>query len=215
MGKIDSFYQKYKISISAYLGSSIAWSSIIIAIILFVIGNPSFNFFSYFVSHLGTIVGSNYSFIAFSLGMITVSFILPLFYNNLTEFLIENTKSNAARMFSQISFYFGVLASIGVFIIAIFPMDLFEFFHDIGSFLYFSGGAISMLIYSTVELFIKKVSKFFPIYGYIVSIFYIGYPLFSLINPLLLPVSLIFEWLMLFSFIIWVPLHGYLMQKLS
>lgn len=206
MDKLDRFYQKINGCYFAFLGVATSLLCIFIAYLLFIQVDPSFTIFTHFISDLGD--GPNFSNVVFSIGVISSSVISLFFYGFLTKFLIAR---DANKVLSILGLLFGVISSIGSFLVGIFPSAAAPLEHRIGALLSFSGSFFISIFYSGAELTSRNFNKLVGISGFLIAPFPIAFLLtylflhFPGINS---TIPIFIEWLAYFTRMGWVILQG-------
>ena len=151
-----------------FIGVFIPVFTIALSVILYILGDSSFSIFTHYLSHLG--IGPNGSNIVFNLGCMISGVVMVFFFLNLSVFLI---KRDVPRYLVKMSFIFGFVSSIGIFLIGVFPGDGSQVLHNIVASLFFLGGLANCVLYGISERKAKGISKLQAHSGFVVAFFFI------------------------------------------
>jgi hypothetical membrane protein len=204
MKQSDRFYNSAILSYIIVIGAFIGFLSAIVAIILYILADPTFSFLTHWVSHLG--VGPNGSNVVFNGGMIYSGIICWVYTLYLSGYL---HKKGAINFLILISLACGVILGVGLLLIGIFPLEIIFGMHNIAAGLFFFGGLFSSIFYGITTYFTPNISKFQSIVGFLVATIFLSY---IIINSL--PVSnsfkMIAEWSVFFAIPTWILSQGVL-----
>jgi hypothetical membrane protein len=207
MSLINKFNEKVKGAYFGILGILISLISIFLSIFLYLQADPSFSFFTDFISFLG--VGPNYSDIVFNIGVIISSPIIMIFYLYLGTFLMAKIEEQKGIL--SIALVAAVFYGIGNIILAVFTNDLNLSLHLIGAYIAFGAYFVLGCIFSYVEMNIPEFNRTIAISGFIPCILLVGHIvlLFILYYTDIFPALPIFiEWIMFFIIMAWVLIQA-------
>ena len=212
MGKIDKFYEKINGSYFAFLGAGISLISIFIAFILYIAVDPTFTIITHYISDLGD--GQNYSNIVFNVGRIISGIIMFFFFLHLTR-LLQNSGINKKLVI--ISFISGLMYSIGMILVGVFPSKAAPLMHVIAAAITFFGMFFIYIFFGISDFRISGFSRKPPIAGLIFS----PLPLLFMLSVVLLHtvgfdsrITFFTEWLTYFAMMSWIITQGiYTMRR--
>ena len=180
--------------------------------LLYILADPSFSVFTHYLSHLG--IGPNGSDIVFNLGSMVSGIVMVFFFLNLSVFLI---KKEVPKILVNLSFIFGLMSSIGIFLIGFFPGDGSQDLHNFVAGFFFLGGLAHCILYGISELKAKGISKLQALSGFVVAYFFIVFLFFTTINyfdpELSLEISHFSEWILYTLLMLWIIGHEVSMKK--
>lgn len=208
MSLINKFNEKVNGAYFGILGILISLISIFLSIFLYLQADPSFSFFTDFISFLG--VGPNNSDIVFNIGVIISSPIIMIFYLYLGTFLMSKIEEQKGIL--SIALVAAVFYGIGNIILAVFTNDLNLSLHLIGAYIAFGAYFVLGCIFSYVEMNIPEFNRIIAISGFIPCILLVGHIvlLFILYYTDIFPALPIFiEWIMFFIIMGWVLLQAF------
>jgi hypothetical membrane protein len=181
-------------------------------VLLYILGDPSFSVFTHYLSHLG--IGPNGSDIVFNLGSMLSGIVMVFFFLNLSVFLI---KKEVPKILVNLSLVFGLISSLGNFLIGFFPGDGSQDLHNFVASLFFLGGLAYCILYGISELKGKGISKLQALSGFVVAFFFVVFIFFttlSYFNPeLALELSHFLEWILFGLLMSWIIGHEVSMIK--
>ena len=205
MNKIDKFYQKFNGGYFACIGVAIAIISISLAFVLYMSVDSSFTIYSHWISNLGA--GPNNSNVVFNSGMMVTSLFTLLFLT----FSFRNLQQKGVnKELLKISFIAGLISSIGLFFVGVFPMDSARTMHGVAASTYFIGMLSFSIFIGITELTSPKIPKLQAISGFLVAVFFAAYLICGLlawsdIHSVIYLRNVIFtEWLTLFVILAWI-----------
>ena len=164
MEKIDKLYEKINGSYFAFLGAGISLISILIAFILYIAVDPTYTILTNYISDLGD--GGGGSNIVFNIGRICSGIIMFFFFMYLTR-LLQNSGINNKLVI--ISFISGLMYSIGVILVGIFPSKAAPLMHVIAAAIMFFAMFFIYIFFGISEFRISGFSRKPPIAGLIFS----------------------------------------------
>ncbi|TFF96019.1 MAG: hypothetical protein EU547_06865 [Promethearchaeota archaeon] len=207
MELINAFYERVKGSYFGFIAVLISLTTIFLSIILYIQVDPTFSFFTEFISFLG--IGPNNSDIVFNIGIIIAAPFMLIFYVYLGLFLIS--KAEEQKRILNIALIAAVFNLIGYIILAVFNNDLNLALHLIGAYIAFGAYFALACIFSYVEMKISNFNRTIAISGFIPCILLIGHIvlLFLLYYTNIFPALPIFiEWMMFFIMMGWILLQA-------
>ena len=207
MKQIDKLLNNSAVRHIVVIGALIGFLTAISAIILYMLGDPTFSFLTHWISHLGT--GPNGSDVVFNGGMIYSGIISWIYSLYLAGFL---HKKGAFKVLIIISLGCGIILGIGLLMLGIFPLELIFGMHNIAAGLFFYGGLFSCIFYGITAYFAKDISKLHSLIGFLTAIVFLIY---IVINTL--PISISFkmaaEWSVFFAIPTWILSQGILILR--
>jgi hypothetical membrane protein len=207
MKKGNKFYRNVIVSHIIVVGALIGFLTAISAILLYISGDPTFSFFTHWVSHLG--VGPNGSSVVFNGGMVYSGIISWIYSLYLAGYL---HKKGAIKFLIVISLGCGIILGIGLLLIGIFPLELIFGIHNVAAGLFFYGGMFSCIIYGITAYLTPKISKLQSIIGFsIASVFLIYIVVNSL--PLNISFKMAAEWAVFFAIPTWILSQGIIILR--
>ena len=168
MEKLNKFYKKIHGSYFAFLGALISTVFLIISIVITLLDDPSFSFFTYYISNLGEADCSAH--IVFNIGLMITSGFMIFFHFFLYLFLIE---MGGDKTRTKLALSFGLLSSIGLFLVGLFPLGPLWILHRIASITFFVGGLFFCIIYGTIEYKNPKIPNYQAYIGFLIAIIFI------------------------------------------
>lgn len=207
LDKIDDFYKKIKGGYFALLGALIGFLTVTISLALFIQIEPSFSFFTHYISDIGDARGL--PGIIWEIGMLVgLTPVRLLFLIYLVRFL---QKMGANNKLIVLAFVFSMISITGSVLMATTPFHVSEAIHIMSAFVYFIGVWFSQIFFSTAELKIAKFPKHLPISGFSVVLFYGIFTTLLILYKVAgfdrnLPVF--WQWLSFVAILIWLVLHG-------
>ena len=180
----------------------IAFSSFLIAIMLYRAVDPSYSIFTNYLSDLGT--GKNFSNIIFSLGLTLTEIFLILFYLCLGKaFKNENYNANLTNIAVLVS----IISSISLILVIPFLTDptnlLFSIMHGILANIHFIGMTIAFIFYGIIEISISRTN---PLRMNKLIIISFSSALLYGLSCIFYNIS-IFYWIAIIRIFIWVLVH--------
>ena len=207
MEKIDKFYEKINGSYLIFIGIGLSLLFILIAVILFMQVDPTFNIYSNFISDLGD--GPNNSNIVFNTGVIISGIFNFLIYLYLTKFL---QKKDANEKLILIAFLAAIISAIGTIMVGLFTSDTENFLHRTGAGLSFFGSFFLIIFYGIVEYKISDIPKKYSVSGFIlapISIVFLVFFLLLILNTgFSSEITIFTEWLAFFANTAWLFIQG-------
>ncbi|MFX0011658.1 MAG: DUF998 domain-containing protein [Candidatus Hermodarchaeota archaeon] len=207
MKKSDRLYNNVIVSYIIVISAFIGFLSAIVAIILYLLADPTFSFLTHWVSHLG--VGPNGAGFVFNGGMIYSGIICWVYTLYLSGYL---HKKGGMSFLILISLVCGVILGVGLLLLGIFPLEIIFGMHNIAAGLFFYGGLFSSIFYGITTYFTPSISKFQSIVGFLVATIFLSYLII-----LSLPVSISFkmaaEWSVFFAIPTWILSQGILILR--
>ena len=219
--RLERFYEKYP-------GENFGIATVILltfavgaSIILYMRIDPTFSFFTQYVSGLGgppkgAPEGVDYlSAKVYNLGMLLAS---PLRIAFLFQLILFIKKKGAGLWLSHASFATGIVASTGFLLMALVPFSADLDLHMTGALVYFIGATSFQLIFAIAELQTQGVPRHLPVIGlFNVIVFSVFSYLLIQVEVLLIPgipEPVFYEWMVFGSSILWVLSHcRYLIQE--
>ena len=188
--------------------------TIILSVILYIIADPTFSLATQYLSDLGA--GPNGSSYVFNIGIIITSFIMVTFYVHLSLILF---KRKGYKFLIIISFILGILSSIGIFFVGVFPINVSQVLHNCSAGFFFLGGLGAAFFYTITEFTTPKVSKLQAFTGVLVIFSFFIFIVFNALtffNPGQFEAeSRITEWTLFFTLIFWMVEHATIVFKLN
>ena len=136
------------------------------------------------------------------------------FFLNLSAYL---RRKNGNTLLIYISFIPGLLSSIGTFFVGVFPYTLTQDLHNISASFFFVGGFAYCILYGITEWVTEEVSKVLACSGFIVSIFFLLFIIFTAINyynpTIALEQSHVTEWLLMCVLMTWIITQEAIMTR--
>jgi len=207
MKQLDKVFKHVIVSYLVVVGALIGFLTAITAILLYISGDPTFSFFTHWVSHLG--VGPNGSSVVFNGGMVYSGIISWIYSLYLAGYL---HKKGAVKFLTAISLGCGIILGIGLLLIGIFPLELIFGIHNVAAGLFFYGGMFSCIIYGITAYLTPGISKLQSIIGFsIASVFLIYIVVNSL--PLNISFKMAAEWAVFFAIPTWILSQGILILR--
>jgi hypothetical membrane protein len=207
MKQLDKVFKHVIVSYIVVVGALIGFLTAISAILLYISGDPTFSFFTHWVSHLG--VGPNGSSVVFNGGMVYSGIISWIYSLYLAGYL---HKKGAIKFLIVISLGCGIILGIGLLLIGIFPLELIFGIHNVAAGLFFYGGMFSCIIYGITAYLTPKISKLQSIIGFsIASVFLIYIVVNSL--PLNISFKMAAEWAVFFAIPTWILSQGIIILR--
>jgi len=206
MRKMNKLYEKFNGRYFAFLGAGISLSSIFIAIILYVAVDPSFTIMTHFISDLGD--GRNYSNVVFNVSQIIIGVIFIFSFYYLSMFLRNN---EAKIMLTWFAFMGGLVYSLGLILVGIFPSKMAYEMHIIGAAFLFFGMFYSYIFYGISEFKISEINKKLAILGFIFAplpIIFMSSLLLHFTVGFPLKITIFIEWIAYFTMMSWIIIHG-------
>ncbi len=219
--RLKGFYEKYP-------GENFGIATVILliftvgtSIILYRRIDPTFSFFTHYVSGLGgppkgAPIGTSYLYsTVYNMGMLIAS---PLRIAFLLQVILFIKEKGAGLWLSRASLFTGLLASMGFLLMAFVPFSVNLDLHLVGALVYFVGATSFQLVFAVTELKTDGIPWYLPVIGLINLI------VFSAFSYLLIQVEILhitgipepafYEWLVFGSSILWVLSHcGYMIQE--
>ncbi len=219
--RLEKFYEKYP-------GENFGIATVILliftvgaSIILYTRIDPTFSFFTHYVSGLGgpprgAPEGINYlSATVYNLGMLLAS---PLRVAFLLQVVLFIKGKGAGIWMSRASLGTGLIASTGFLLMALVPFSVNLDLHLMGALVYFVGATSFQLIFAITELRTAAIPRHLPFTGLInlvvFSVFSYQLILVEVMQVSGIPEPAFYEWLVFGSAILWVLTHSiYMIQE--
>ncbi|MEJ2252433.1 MAG: DUF998 domain-containing protein [Candidatus Lokiarchaeota archaeon] len=213
MEKFDKLYKRVHGGFFALFGVLFFFITFIIAVILYIMNDPSFSLFTKYISDLGagpSAIGS----LIFNIGLIGTAILMILSHIYFTRFLVKLGGDSRILWLTLIT---GVISSFGLMFLGIFPKYIFEIQHQIASYVYFGSGIAYLFLYGIVELKINPIGRSQALFNFLISVFYILYLIFKILvrakTGFPSEIEKFTEWLMLFGTLVWFFEFGILTFK--
>jgi len=215
MSKIESFYERYPGESFGFAAVALLVLTVGASIILYMRVDPTFNFFTHYVSSLGgppkgAPEGVRYlSATVYNLGMLLA---VPLRIAFLFPVIILVKRNGASPWLSRASLVTGLVSSAGWLLMALVPFSADLDLHMIGALVYFLGATSFQLTFAVTELKTPGLPKHLPLLGLLNLMVFSAFS-YQLIQVEILqipgiPEPAIYEWLVFASAILWVLAHG-------
>jgi len=186
--------------------------TIAFSVFLYILGDSSFSVFTHYLSHLG--IGPNGANFVFNFGSMISGIVLVFFFLNLSAYLI---KKEVPKILVNLSFIAGFMASIGIFMVGVFPSDESQFLHNFAASFFFLGGLSSCILYGISEWRARGISKLQALSGFVVAFSFLVFLFFTTINfynpELALEISHFSEWILVTLLMFWIIGHEVSMIK--
>lgn len=208
MNLIKKFYERIK-GKGSYFGLGgvlISLITIITSIFLYIQADPTFSFFTDFISFLG--IGPNNSDIVFNVGVIVSAPFMLVFYSYLAAFLINRVEDHKEILI--IAIIAAVFNCIGNILLAVYTNNSNLAMHLIGAYIAFGAYFALACIFSFVEMKMAEFNRLVAISGFIPCLLLIGHVvlLFILYYTGIFPALPIFiEWVMFFIMMGWIGIQ--------
>ncbi|MHA1489801.1 MAG: DUF998 domain-containing protein [Promethearchaeota archaeon] len=202
--ELDLFYKRFNEGFFAFIGVLIAIISISLAFVLYTSVDSSFSIFSHWISNLGA--GPNGADVVFNSGMIVTSLFTLIF---LTCSFQSLQQKGVNKELLKVSFVAGLISSIGLFFVGVFPMDTARTMHGIAASTFFIGMLFFSIFIGITELTSPKIPKLQAISGFLVAVFFAAYLICGLLawsdihSVQFLRNAIFTEWLTLFVILAW------------
>ncbi|MFX1445113.1 MAG: DUF998 domain-containing protein [Promethearchaeota archaeon] len=207
MEKIDNFYEKFNGSYFVFIGIGISLLTKLIAVVLFMQVNPSFNLFSNYISDLA--YGPNNSDIVYKFGVVISTIFYDFFFLYLMRFL---EKRGGNQILALLSLLTGFIASVGAILVVVFTADVEPELHGLGATLYFFGNFFVLILFGTTEYIIQEIPRKLSISGFILAplsfLFLSFYFLLSIYPEFSRELTIFTEWSAFFAIIAWLCAQG-------
>lgn len=207
MKQSDKLFNSAFVSHIIVIGALIGFLTAILAILLYILADPTFSFLTHWVSHLG--VGPNGSDIVFNGGMIYSGIMCWIYTLYLSGYLY---KKGAVSFLILISLVCGVILGVGLLLLGIFPLEVIFGVHNIAAGLFFYGGLFSSIFYGVTAYFTPKISKFQSIVGFLVATIFLSYIIINSL-PVNISFKMIAEWAVFFAIPTWIMSQGILILR--
>ena len=215
MSKIEGFYERYPGENFGFAAVALLILTVGASIILYMRVDPTFSFFTHYVSGLGgppkgAPEGVQYlSATVYNMGML---FAVPLRIAFLLQVIILVKRSGAGLWLSRTSLVTGLVSSTGWLLMALVPFSADLDLHMIGALIYFLGATSFQLTFAVTELRTPGLPTHLPLIGLLNLIVFSVFS-YQLIQVEVLQISgipepAIYEWLVFASAILWVIAHG-------
>jgi hypothetical membrane protein len=199
MEKLDKIYEKFHTSYFAFIGVVLFLVGLIPAILV----HNNFSFMSKFISDLSVPAWNEMAGFFSTFWFITGVFMI-LFILGFTRYLQEQGASNKE---TNIACIFGVLSSVGIFMLALFNTRDFELLHDIAQYIFFFPGILYLISYAYIEKKFTDFPLWQVLFNLVIAFFFLLYLILFIINTTdptsLLEAKVVAEWLFLFANLIW------------
>jgi hypothetical membrane protein len=207
MERIDSFYQKCDGSYYVFIGTGISLISKLIAVLLFLQIDPTFNIFSNYISDLGD--GPNNSDIVYNIGVMLSGIFYCFFFLYLMRYL---QKRGGNLKLTIVSFFAGFIASIGAILVGIFTADNAPQLHRLAANFSFFGNFFALIFFGLSEYYITDIPKKLSILGFIfapLSFLFLSFYFLLSINPnFSRELTVFIEWIAFFANTTWLIAQG-------
>lgn len=207
MEKIDNFYVRFNGANFVFIGTGISLLSKLIAVILFMQVDPTFNIFSNYISDLGN--GPNNADIVYKIGVTLSGAFNCFFFLYLMRYL---QKMGANKTLTIISFIAGLIASIGAILVVLFTSENAPELHRLGATFFFFGNFCVLIFFGLSEYNISEIPKKLSLLGFILaplSFLFLSFYFLLSINPEFSRELTIFtEWLAYFANTAWLIIQG-------
>jgi hypothetical membrane protein len=215
LSKIESFYERYPGENFGFAAVALLILTVGASIILYMRVDPTFSFFTHYVSGLGgppkgAPEGIQYlSATVYNLGMLLA---VPLRIAFLFHVIILVKRNGAGPWLSHTSLVTGLVSSAGWLLMALVPFSADLDLHMIGALVYFLGATSFQLAFAVTELKTSGLPKHLPLLGLLNLTVFSAFS-YQLIQVEVLqipgiPEPAIYEWLVFASAILWVFAHG-------
>ena len=209
MEKFDKVYERFHASYFAFIGVAL----FIVGIIPAILVHDNFSFTNKFISDLSVPAWNDmagfFSVLWFIAGVFMILFIVGF-----TKHLREK---GASAKGTGIACIFGVLSSIGIFMLALFNTKDFDLLHNIAQYVFFFPGILYLFGYAYLEKEITGFPLWQVLFNIIVAFFFFLYLVLFIINlaepTILLEARSVSEWLFLFANLIWFVETGVFILK--
>lgn len=212
MEKIDQFYDKYHGSLFAISGVVFFFILFLISVVLYINLEP-FSLTTRYISDLGAgpcAVGST----IFNINLIITSLLMIISHLFFYRYLQKKGGSTQLLFISLIG---GIISSIGLMLLGIFPKYTFEAQHQMASYIYFGAGVIYLIFYGINELKMKEIPQYQAFLNFFIMIFYLLYLIFKILvkakTGFPTEIEKFTEWLMLFSTLFWFVEFGWFTHR--
>jgi len=195
------------VSYIVVVGALIGFLTATAAILLYISGDPTFSFFTHWVSHLG--VGPNGSDIVFNGGMVYSGIISWIYSLYLARYLHKN---GALKILIIISLGCGIILGIGLLLLGIFPLELIFGIHNVAAGLFFYGGMFSCIIYGITAYFTPSISKLHSIIGFMIATVFLSYIIINSL-PFNISFKMAAEWSVFFAIPSWILSQGIIILR--
>lgn len=211
--QIDGFFEKINGSFFALMALLIGFGGSMLAVVLYMMGDPSYSMFNNFISDLS--IGPNGSNIVFFLFMATMPFVISPFYLYFTRSL---QRLGASTIVTWIAYGTSVLSSLIQFLTAFFPLDpnnqAVSSTHLFFGILLAVFLGITQIIYSYLEFTQESVPKYSPILAFISAVLFLLFAFFLFLGSYTVlfdynVITYLTEWSAFSVFMIWLLLKGY------
>ncbi len=220
ISKIESFYERYPGENFGFAAVALLILTVGTSIILYRQVDPTFSFFTPYVSGLGgppkgAPEGIQYlSATVYNLGMLLA---VPLRIAFLFQVIILVKRMGAGLWLTRTSLVTGLVSSTGWFLMALVPFSADLDLHMIGAMVYFLGATSFQLIFAVTEIKTESLPKHLPLLGLLNLVVFSAFS-YMLIQVEVLqipgvPEPALFEWLVFASAILWVLAHGLFIRK--
>ncbi len=197
---LDYFDPIYKIVPAPSFGFAAVFTSsiaIFISFILYVSVDPTFSFFTHWISHLGA--GPNGSSNVFNVGISMSSILLFFFYMYIIK---DFRKRGANKILGYLFFLSNNGTCFGLLLVALFPYEIITL-HAFAAFTFFISGLISSILYVLLILSTKGSNKIQALFALITTGFFCSHLIISIViglsNALDIRIAKFTEWLTLFA----------------
>ena len=215
MSKIERFYERYPGENFGFAAVALLILTVRTSIILYMRVDPTFSFFTHYVSGLGgppkgAPEGIQYlSATVYNLGMLLA---VPLRIAFLFQVIILVKRNGVGLWLSRTSLVTGLVSSTGWLLMALVPFSADLDLHMIGALVYFLGATSFQLAFAVTELKTPGLPKHLPLLGLLNLVVFSAFS-YQLIQVEVLqipgiPEPAIYEWLVFASAILWVLAHG-------
>jgi len=207
MEKIDKFYEKINGSYLIFTGIGLSLLVILIAVILFIQVDPTFNMYSKFISDLGD--GPNNSNIVFNTGIIISGIFNFFIYIYLTRFL---QKKQGNEKLILLAFISAIISVIGTIMVGLFTSDTENTLHRTGAAMSFFGSFFLIIFFGIAEYKISDIPNKYSVPGFIlapISIVFLVFFLLLILNTgFSSEITIFTEWLAFFANTTWLFIQG-------
>jgi hypothetical membrane protein len=218
VGLIEKFDRLYNIFSKPYLILLVIFTpslTVAISTLLYITIDPTFSILTHYLSDIGA--GPNGAGLIFNAGMILSSFIMVAFYIHLSLIIL---KKGGYKFLVLISFICGIISSLGIFLIAIFPVNVNQEIHNFTATFFFMGGWAAAIFITLTEFLTPNFSRIQAFSGIVVIGFFVLFIVFNALhyfnpNDGWSEISHITEWILFIGLILWVVEHGIFTFKIK
>lgn len=176
--------------------------SVITAYLLYIATDPTFTFFTNWISDLG--IGPNGANIIFNLGLV-VSGVLNIGFQ---LYVVRNLRKKGGPIKEiQVLQIIGIIATIGLIFVGLFPYNISLLAHGLSANIYFIGAFSYFILYGYISFKTPKVSNMQGIFSVFTALFFGVHVVLLFQIPILpsifAPIIKVSEWLTLIALDSW------------